>query len=133
MPSLTILKDVVGNALRTMLALIVAAAVVPAGYATAEITNANETAKRGIGGQPEVFAAIRASGVAGVRSILRAHPGAIAQRDSTGMTPLVYAGAVGEMDLVKLLLERGAPANQADPHGRTPAWWAAFWERPEMI
>jgi hypothetical protein len=129
----SMLRGAVGNVLRTTLALLGGAAVVPAVYAAAEFSKVSATEKRGIGAEPELFAAIRRSDVATVKSVLRSHPEAIVERDPLGITPLVYAEGMGEVEIVQVLLDRGARVNHVDSRGRTPLWWAAFYERPAMI
>jgi ankyrin repeat protein len=44
--------------------------------------------------------------------------------DALGMTPLLYAVFVGDVDPVRDLLERGADPNRPSRSGETPLWHA---------
>jgi len=46
-------------------------------------------------------------------------------RDKNGVTPLLYASALGSIESMQLLLEKGADPNAADNAGSTPLLWAA--------
>lgn len=124
---------VIGNWLRTFAALFLVLAVVPAIYVAAEWSKVDAAEKKLLGSEPELFAAIRDSDVARVGSILKDHPGALADRDPLGMTPLAYAAGDGQIEIVTLMLNKGADVDEPDRYGRTPLWWAAFWGRSEMI
>jgi len=48
-------------------------------------------------------------------------------RDSNGRTPLHYAVVTKHLEIVSLLLERGADVNAQDNEGWTPCHRAAYW------
>ncbi|KAK7526393.1 ankyrin repeat-containing domain protein, partial [Phyllosticta citriasiana] len=47
--------------------------------------------------------------------------------DRDGNTALGLAVTLGNYNIVKLLLDSGAPANGFDQRRRTPLMWAALW------
>jgi ankyrin repeat protein len=69
------------------------------------------------------YPAIRANDLPGLQASVVA--GGVEVRDERGRTPLMHAAAVGSLDAVRLLLERGASVNTADAAGVTPLMFAA--------
>ncbi|MBI2686135.1 MAG: ankyrin repeat domain-containing protein [Acidobacteria bacterium] len=70
----------------------------------------------------DIFAAIRSNDLARLRAVTAAE---LALRDKSGVTPLLYSAAMGSLDGLKTLVERGADVNAADNGGSTPLLWAA--------
>ena len=73
-----------------------------------------------------LWTAAREGDVEFVREHLRAHPGAPAERDEDGCTPLHYAALGGSMDVVDALLAAGAEVDARADAGHTPSYYAAF-------
>ncbi|MDP6718196.1 MAG: ankyrin repeat domain-containing protein [Pirellulaceae bacterium] len=55
------------------------------------------------------------------------------RRPSTGSTPLIDAAFRGNLEIVKLLLDRGAKVNATNRDGNTPLIAAAFMCRTEVV
>ncbi len=73
----------------------------------------------------EFFAAVRAADTARVRRILATDPALARAKDEEGATALHYAAEGGRREMVRLLLEKGAPINARDDRfGATPTGWA---------
>ncbi len=71
---------------------------------------------------PDVFGAIRANDLSVLRSL---GAGEVEVRDRNGVTPLLYASAMGSLEGMQILIDRGADVNAADNGGSTPLLWAA--------
>jgi len=70
----------------------------------------------------DVFAAIRGNDLARLKAL---SPAELTQRDKSGVTPLLYASAMGSPEGMKILVAAGADVNAADNGGSTPLLWAA--------
>lgn len=68
----------------------------------------------------ELLAAAASGDAAKATSVLDQHAAMIDERDSAGRTPLMLAVEQGQLDLVRILLGRGADPNAADQAGLTP-------------
>ncbi|HMP03062.1 MAG TPA: PQQ-binding-like beta-propeller repeat protein [Gemmatales bacterium] len=80
----------------------------------------------------KLFAALRAGDVAAVRQLLDDGVD-VNSKNEFGLTALAYAASAGQVDLVKLLIERKANVNQADSYyGMSPLVWAAFQNHPAV-
>ena len=66
----------------------------------------------------EVYAAVRANDLAGLRTLI-ASPADANARDEQGDAPLLYAAAVGSLETMKLLLDKGADVNAQNGFGTT--------------
>jgi ankyrin repeat protein len=71
------------------------------------------------------YNAVRGAGP-GVEALLAGNPGGANLRDRRGgVTPLMYAAALGSIDTMRLLLDRGADVNARSAAGATALMWAA--------
>lgn len=80
----------------------------------------------------QFFGYIRTGDLEGVRHSLQAHPGLVHERDARGSTPLILAAYYDQKDLVRLLLEQGAPVNEMDGSGNTALMGVCFKGYAEM-
>lgn len=64
-----------------------------------------------------------------VRAMLDADPALIMSRNDMGKTPLHYAVTYASIDIIPLLIEKGADVNAADESGLTPLHVAAMLDR----
>lgn len=67
----------------------------------------------------DVFQDIRGNSISALQSA------DVNLRDKNGVTPLLYASALGSIEAMQLLLSKGADPNAADNAGSTPLLWAA--------
>lgn len=77
----------------------------------------------------EIHQAARKGDLAAIKMLLEKNPALIDIKDSQGSTPLHYAAALGNEEVVKLLLERGANIDAGSSAGDTPLHWAAYSDR----
>jgi cytohesin len=68
-----------------------------------------------------------------LRTPLRRNPRLVGARDKDDRTPLHAAAVRGDPEVVRLLVERGAPVNAADRHGETALHIAAAAGRSEIV
>ncbi|MGD0092143.1 MAG: ankyrin repeat domain-containing protein [Planctomycetota bacterium] len=61
-----------------------------------------------------------------VLAILKHHPEAVNEKDSSGCTPLHWAADTDRPDVVKALLAAHANVDAQNNIGQTPLYWAAF-------
>jgi len=65
--------------------------------------------------------------------ILDAEPAALGARDPHGRTALMLAASAGNVELIELLVERGAPIDDASSEGKTALMWAIGAHRPLAV
>ena len=53
--------------------------------------------------------------------------------DINSYTPLIYASSWGNLDIVKLLIERGADINQVDKNGNGPLMPAIYFKKLDVV
>jgi ankyrin len=83
---------------------------------------------------PPIIAAVKSCDAAAVSRVLARDPRAIWTRvKKTGATPLHWAARKCGPQVVKLLLDRGAPLTSRTRTGAMPLHWAAFWGRLETV
>ncbi len=81
-----------------------------------------------------IASAIERGDVDGVKKVLETHGGRINdRRPRTGSTPLIDAAFRGNLDIVKLLIERGAKVGGTNRDGNTPLHVAAFMCRADIV
>jgi ankyrin repeat protein len=56
--------------------------------------------------------------------VLEALEDAVHQKDSNGWTPLHEGARAGHLEVVKLLVEKGANVNEVTVYGETALYWA---------
>src|SRR5690349_5727706 len=71
----------------------------------------------------ECYAAIRTNDLARLRAL--AKDGLRDVKDRRGITPLMYAAAVGSIDAMRLLIDAGADVNARNDVGSTALMWSA--------
>src|SRR6185369_2026333 len=69
------------------------------------------------------YAAIRANDLSRLRALLP-HRTSANFKDGRGLTPLMYAAAVGSPEAMKLLLDKGADPNVQNAFGSTALMWS---------
>lgn len=74
----------------------------------------------------EIHEACREGDTDRVRYLLDADPDIVNLADERACLPLHFAADVGQVECIKLLLERGADIEAVDVDGDTPLHWAAF-------
>lgn len=57
--------------------------------------------------------------------LVKEHPEAVKLKGKDGSTPLMYAAVYGDLDSMRMLIERGADVNAANQAGATALMWAA--------
>jgi hypothetical protein len=75
-------------------------------------------------GAPDLFSAIRADDLKAVQSALKTVAGGNG-KNAHGATPLMQAAIHASPAMMKLLIDRGADPNSANPFGATALMWAA--------
>ncbi|HOS99877.1 MAG TPA: ankyrin repeat domain-containing protein [Acidobacteriota bacterium] len=81
----------------------------------------------------EIFDAVRAGDAAAVRALLEQSPEALTARDGGGNTPLHIAAATGDVELILVLIEKGAPLELPNARIKTPLHLAAMNDRTEAV
>ena len=79
---------------------------------------------------PPVFEAVRMNSIGQLRGMM-ADPAVVNARGRMGVTPLIYAAAVGSPEVVKMLLAAGADVRATSETGVTALHYAA-WD-PERV
>jgi ankyrin repeat protein len=72
----------------------------------------------------KLYVAIRANNMAGLKALLGRGVNAN-ETGSQGVTPLMNAAAIGSLEAMKLLVERGAEVNAENAFGSTALMWSA--------
>jgi ankyrin repeat protein len=67
-----------------------------------------------------------------VKTLLKANPELVSDKGSLGKTPLIYAVADDQKDVVETLVANKADVNMGDEHGDSPLHWAATCGREEI-
>ncbi len=83
----------------------------------------------------EIFEAVKKNDAALVRSLLEKRPELINVKDAEGYTPLHWAARAtpANLELIKLLIDRGAAVNDADRYGLAPLHYAALKGHREVV
>jgi uncharacterized protein len=76
-------------------------------------------------GADELFKAIEARDAEKAKALIAAHPDALKGKDESGRTPLLFAAATGQAEVVRLMLASGAAVSVKDRHNVTALGWAA--------
>jgi ankyrin repeat protein len=72
----------------------------------------------------ELISATRAQDARAVAKILKAHPTLVTAKDQGGSTALHHAAGFGNIETVKLLLDKGSEINAKNERDSTPLHWA---------
>ena len=88
---------------------------------------------RGVASGNALLAACKSGNSDIVRTLLRNDKSDINLVNSQGWTALHVASSLGFIQIVNLLLEHGADANQEDFCKRTPLAWASIADKPNVI
>ena len=70
---------------------------------------------------------------AGVEKLIKSSAGDVNRPGQDGMTPLLWAVQVNDVELARMLLGAGADANLANRYGITPLWVAATNRNPALV
>src|SRR5438094_2700213 len=73
----------------------------------------------------DIHAAVRSGDIATIRYLLLSDPGLVNASDKSGSTPLHFAAAHGQLEVVKLLLAAKADVRAVTSHGNSPLHRAA--------
>jgi ankyrin repeat protein len=73
----------------------------------------------------EIFDAAKTGDLAKVKELIEANPQLVNAKDSSGRTPLHWANRGVHLDVVNLLIDKGADVNAKDVSGTTPLFSAA--------
>src|SRR5260370_16428879 len=71
----------------------------------------------------QFYNAIRADDRPGVAKLLSGDAASVTTRDSRGNTPLMYAAAVGSLDMMRQLIPAAADVNAKNNFDSTPLMW----------
>lgn len=72
-------------------------------------------------GEPDnIYVAAKAGDLEAVRGFIEANQWDPHSPDGAGITPLNYAAASGNVEIIRLMVENGADVNQIDVHHDTP-------------
>jgi hypothetical protein len=74
----------------------------------------------------DLFTAIRLGNIDAVTSMTGANPSLVEKRRKGRISPLYWAVMWGQIDIVKLLIAKGADVNAKDEYGGTPLHQAAW-------
>lgn len=83
----------------------------------------------------DIFEAVKSKNITKVVEIIEESPfkSAIRKQDNDGNTPLMYAAAIGDLNMVKCLVEHGAKVNVGNKNGQTPIMLAVSMGIPNLI
>jgi len=80
----------------------------------------------------DLFKAIESGNQSLTKEILKAYPYYLELKDANHMTPLKLAAKLGHLDIVKMLVKRGAEV-YSNPMGSYPAVMDAAWNKQEEV
>ena len=106
---------------------------IEAGRAKTRELLAKRGGKNGGGAGGGLHAAVRRQDLAAVKAALDDKGNPNAPDQQVGMTPLAWAAAVGNVEISKLLIERGANVNGKNADGATPLHVASFLGRAGVV
>jgi ankyrin repeat protein len=81
----------------------------------------------------DIFDVLRARDIPAVKALVEKSPKAVDSRDGDGRTPLHYAAAGGDAELVGYLTSKGAKLEVQDAHLKTPLHLAAMSDNREAV
>ena len=74
----------------------------------------------------DFFNQVREGNLPAIEALVDRHPDLLHSRDQRGSTPLILAGYYNHQDVVRFMLERGAPVDEKDSSGNTALMGACF-------
>ena len=80
----------------------------------------------------EIHDAAAAGDLEKIKALLKANPDLVNSKNTNGVTPLMFAADVGDIETVKLLLASNADVNARDDHGITPLLMVVGPDRKNM-
>ena len=81
----------------------------------------------------EIHDVIRRGEVARAESLVTAQPELVNARDERNCTPLHFAVNRGNLELTRILLDKGADIAARDTDGDSPLHWAAIYAGPDVV
>jgi ankyrin repeat protein len=80
-----------------------------------------------------IWDAAEAGDLGEVERLVGQDPGLLEARSLAGVTPLMVASTEGHVEVVRCLLNKGAPVDEQDHRGTTAVACAYTWSRPSVV